>query len=113
MIDIVSNVTVNDEYLNNIVNNNCFAMAMSLYDATFNPSPVPPTSAMVSGGAHRCNLTCFYSSSSRSRAVAGCNAFANEMCGPSYGCTKLFSVDSGCLWGDYCCVATQEVSCPC
>lgn len=110
VIDNSSSQIVNDEYLLNDHNNTKFGLALSLYDATFNPNPDLPA-ALPPGGGSGCDRTIMSFRKSRSFAEMRCSSAASAFCAAHPDCTTVAGVDSGCLWEDYCCVATQEIHC--
>ena len=59
--------------------------------------------------------SCYYVASSfrytKSSSVGHLNAFVDSYLASHKDCHKVFGVDSGCLWGDYGCVSTQEIHC--
>lgn len=58
-----------------------------------------------------CSRTIMALRTTKSRAMAYITSATNDFIKAHPDCKKVFGIDSGCLWGDYGCVATQELSC--
>lgn len=58
-----------------------------------------------------CEMTIMGIDYTKSSSVELCNNASNEFIKAHPDCKKMYSVDSGCLWGDYGCVSTQAITC--
>lgn len=60
-----------------------------------------------------CKRTAISIRLTKSASVDHLNAFVDNYLGSHSNCSRLHGVDTGCLWGDYGCVSTQQIQCIC
>jgi hypothetical protein len=97
---------------------NKLVQIVCLYNELTNPDIVrnqikldKPSSAIANKAYYTCTYTAASFRSSRSSATYHVNKFVNTYLSTHTDCKRLYGVDAGCLWGDYGCVATQEIEC--
>lgn len=110
IFDVTNNIVVDSLYFEDIYKSTMLSVAMFLYDATFNPSPEGPQGLPPRGPG--CDIEVVTVSHRKSLALSHLARRISILTGPGYGCTAVPGIDTGCLWGDFCCVAVQEVHCP-
>jgi hypothetical protein len=60
-----------------------------------------------------CNKTAISIRVTKTASIDHLNAFVDSYLGSHSNCSRLHGVDSGCLWGDYGCISTQQIQCTC
>lgn len=91
------------------------AIALVLYNeiASDNVVRTPPVTLSVPVGTLCGAFTAMYFDYTKSSAVGGLNNFVNTVLIFNSNCSTVWGQDSGCVWGDYGCVATQSFDCSC
>jgi hypothetical protein len=87
------------------------ALTIALYNEVTSPDlervPIPIDNSLV------CKRTAISVRLTKTASIDHLNGFVDSYLGSHRNCTRLHGVDSGCMWGDYGCVSTQQIQCKC
>lgn len=116
IIDLDNYEMVNQSYLDNELNHVKALVIMSLYQEISRPNSNKINASFKSEEfspnlAAGCDRTLATLSDTRSGAIDGLKTSVDNFLTKNKDCVRVYGIDSGCLWGDYLCVATQAIRC--
>lgn len=111
IIDLQNNIQINDQELEaNDKLHLQVLISMIILNEIKNPQSNIANNDFQ-GRLKSCDRTIAAIRSSRSSATNGVNSATNRFITGHADCTRVNGVDAGCIWGDYGCVASQEIHC--
>jgi hypothetical protein len=84
---------------------------LSIFDEIKNPKLPENTNEYEQRKADPCMRTIVSFRTTKSKAEYYVNSAVNAYIKAHPDCSRAYGLDSGCIWGDYGCVATQEILC--